>query len=53
MDLNKLSQRKLALKLNLANTTVSKWFVKGQQPSIVSCAKIADLFDISVDDLIK
>ena len=53
MDSNKLSQRKLAARLNLANTTVSKWFVRGQQPSIVTCAKIAEMFEISVDDLIK
>ena len=48
-----LSQAELAEKVGVSNKAVSKWEVGKSKPSVNTIRKLAALFQISVDDLLK
>ena len=48
-----LSQSDLAAEIGVTNKAVSKWEVGKAKPSIESTRKLAALFQVSVDDLLK
>lgn len=48
-----LSQESLGEKLNVARQTVSKWELGETTPEMDKLIKISEIFDISLDDLIK
>ena len=48
-----LSQSDLAAEIGVTNKAVSKWEVGKAKPSIESIRKLAALFQVSVDDLLK
>ncbi len=47
----KLSQAELGDKLGLAQRTISNW-EHGQNPNIDGLVRLADFFDISIDELV-
>ena len=49
----RLSQSELAAKVGVTNKAVSKWEVGKAKPSVETIRKLAALFQISVDDLLK
>ncbi|MGE7852287.1 helix-turn-helix domain-containing protein [Bacillus paramycoides] len=48
-----LSQEELALKLNISRQSVSKWELEKGYPNIETLITLSDLFNISMDELIK
>lgn len=46
-----LTQEELAMKLGVTNQSVSKWEAAQYCPDISSIPKLADIFDISIDEL--
>ena len=50
---NKLSQGQLARILNVTNQAVSKWETGKSYPDILNLVKLSDIFDVSLDELIK
>lgn len=48
-----LSQSELALKLGVSNKAVSKWEVGKAKPAVDKIRKLAVIFGVSVDDLLK
>lgn len=50
--LHNLSQEQLAEKINVSRQTLSKYETGESLPDIEKCAAIANVFDVSVDDLI-
>ena len=48
-----LSQSELAAEIGVTNKAVSKWEVGKAKPSVETIRKIAALFQVSVDDLLK
>ena len=48
-----LSQSELALKLGVSNKAVSKWEVGKAKPAVDKLRKLAVIFGVSVDDLLK
>lgn len=50
---NKLSQNKLAKKLNVNQTTIARWEDENREPTISNAFKVAKYFEISIDDLIS
>lgn len=51
--LNHLTQQQLAEKLNVSHQTIS-FYEKGERECSINCLiKIADIFDISVDELVR
>lgn len=46
-----LSQAELGEKLNIAQRTISNW-EHGQNPNIEGLVKLADFFDITIDELV-
>lgn len=50
---NKFSQRFLAQNLNVTIKTISHWETGYSEPSITQLIKLAEIFDITVDELIK
>ena len=49
----RLSQSELAAKVGVTNKAVSKWEVGKAKPSVETIRKLAALFQISVDDMLK
>ena len=47
-----LSQEALAEKLDVSRQTLAKWESGESVPDIVHCDRLAELFDISLDDLL-
>ena len=48
-----LSQSELAAEIGVTNKAVSKWEVGKAKPSVETIRKLAALFEVSVDDLLK
>lgn len=48
-----LSQEELAEKIGVVRQTVAKWESGDSLPDISSCSRMAELFNISVDDLVN
>lgn len=48
-----LSQEELAIKLNISRQSVSKWELKKGYPNIETLIALSDLFNISIDELMK
>ena len=48
-----LSQSELAAEIGVSNKAVSKWKVVNAKPSIEAVRKLANLFQLSVDDLLN
>ena len=48
-----MSQNDLAEKLNISRQSISKWENAGSLPSFNNVVAISDLFDISLDELIR
>ncbi|WP_026528049.1 helix-turn-helix domain-containing protein [Butyrivibrio sp. VCD2006] len=51
--INNLSQEELAEKLGVTRQTISKYETGESLPDIEKCAMLADVFGVSVDDLIN
>ena len=51
--LHSLSQEDLAEKLSVSRQTVSKWESGESLPDIEKCRVLADLFEVSLDDLVS
>ena len=51
--LNRWSQEELADKLDVSRQTVSKWEVGKAVPELEKLIKLAELFKITVDELVK
>jgi len=47
-----VTQLQLAQQLNLTDTAVRLWETKGQEPSYTTLCKLADIFDVSLDELL-
>ena len=47
-----ISQRQLAFKLNISPTALNKYEKNLNEPSIETLIKIADIFNISIDELV-
>jgi len=52
MDERKLNQVKLALELDICQTTISKWLLGKTEPSISSLWRLADFFGTDLDYLV-
>lgn len=50
---NKLSQEQLAEKLGLSRQSISKWEQGASTPDIENFAKLAEIYGVSVDSLLK
>ncbi len=48
-----LSQEELADKLNVARQTVSKWELGETTPEMNKLIELSDLFDVSIDEMVK
>lgn len=48
-----LTQQQLADKLNLSNKTISKWESGSGSPDISNLPPLADVLDVSVDELLR
>ena len=51
--LNRWSQEELADKLEVSRQTISKWEVGKNIPELEKLIKLAELFNITVDELVK
>ena len=51
--LNNLSQEELADRLNISRQTLSKYETGESLPDIEKCKSIADIFGVSLDDLVN
>ena len=51
--LNNLSQEELADRLNISRQTLSKYETGESLPDIEKCKAIADIFGVSLDDLVN
>ena len=49
---NKMSQEELAEKLNVSRQSVSLWETEKTQPTLEIVSKLAELFDVSTDELL-
>lgn len=49
---HKLSQEKIAEKIGVSRQTVTKWESGNSLPDLLSCVRLAELFDISIEDLL-
>ena len=50
---NKMSQQELAEKLSYSDKAISKWELGDNIPDIFTLQKIAELFNVTVDELVK
>ena len=50
---NKLSQQDLANKLSYSDKAISKWELGDNIPDVITLERIAELFNVTVDELIK
>ena len=51
--MNKITQEELASKLNITRQTLSKWETGESLPDIEKSMQLAELFDISLDELVS
>lgn len=51
--LNKLTQEEIAEKLNVSRQAVAKWESGATTPDIANCIGLAQLYKISIDDLVS
>lgn len=49
----KWTQLKLALKMGIDQTTVSSWESENKAPSAASLIKLANVFEVSIDYILK
>ena len=49
----KITQLKLAMELNMAQNTISRYETGEREPSINDLIKIADYFNVSIDYLLE
>jgi len=49
---NNLSQRQLAVKIGTSQANLSRWEQGLNEPSIMECWRLADFFDVSIDELV-
>ena len=47
-----LKQTVLAKKIGVSQSAISAWLLEKKEPSITSLWKLADFFDVSIDELI-
>ena len=47
-----LKQQALAERIGVAQSAVSAWLLGKKEPSIASLWKLADFFDVSIDELV-
>ena len=47
------TQEALANKVGVSRQTIAKWEALGGNPDISSCVRLAQLFDVSIDDLVN
>lgn len=50
---NEMTQEQLAEKLNVTRQTVAKWESGDALPGINECINMSDIFNITIDDLVK
>lgn len=50
---NHMSQEKLAEKIGVSRQTISKYETGEALPDILKCKEIADVFDVSLDELVN
>lgn len=50
---NHMSLEEAASRIGVSRQAVSKWEAAETVPDILNCAKIAELYDVSIDDLIN
>lgn len=50
--MNQFSIEEVASKINVSRQAVAKWENNVTIPDLINCAALADLYDVSVDDLI-
>ena len=50
---NNLSQEDLAREIGVTRQTISKWELNETSPDLKQAAKLAELFDVNIDDLIN
>lgn len=48
-----ISQRQLAIQLNISPTALNKYEKELNEPSIETLIKLADIFNISIDELVE
>ena len=51
--INQMSQEELAEKLGVSRQTLSKYETGESLPDILRCQKIAEIFDVTIDDLVN
>ena len=51
--LHHLSQEELAEKIGVSRQTLSKWETGESLPDIVKCTLLAEVFGVTLDDLVK
>lgn len=51
--INRMSQEELAEKVNVSRQTLSKWETGESLPDIDKCKLLAEIFDVSMDDLVN
>ncbi len=51
-ELHKLSQEELAKQTNIKQANISRWEAGNVIPNIDFCVKLADFYEISLDELI-
>lgn len=51
--MNGLSQEELAAKINVSRQTLSKYETGESLPDVEKCKQIADVFEVSLDDLVN
>lgn len=49
----KLSQEQVAEKINVSRQTIAKWESGESIPDINNCAALAELYDVTLDDLVN
>ena len=50
--INKMTLEEVANKINVSRQAVAKWENGDSIPDLINCAALADLYDVSVDDLL-
>lgn len=51
--INKYSQEYVAEKIGVSRQAVAKWETGETAPDIINCKALADLYDVSLDDLVN
>ena len=51
--LNNMSQEELASRLGVSRQTLSKWETGESVPDIQKCSQLADIFGVTLDDLVN